>query len=339
VKQRVVAVFIALLACASAQAQQAAPPSSDFDALKQKYQAALNPIEQRTEEKKANLRKDYVVALDKAQKDAMAAGDLDAALAAKSERERLVGNEETTDEQKSAMPRALAAARAGYEKGLSGVASEAKAETQQVLERYLVNLQALEKSLTMRGDIEGALAVRAERERTAPLRGAPASRVLSPPANLVRDMQPVNQCEKQVKAGFVMLTAPHRDMTYIQSAAKFRPPFALKVKARTDSTNIRIYYGSGMLIFNWEAVQQELRVHDPKTGAALGIKGKGYVSPAKWHDVAWEIRPDRQRVLVDGEVRYEGAGDYAELEAPVAIGPAWGSTVLVESLFVEPLKP
>lgn len=334
----IAAVVLFLLACASVRAQQE-QQASDFDTLKQKYQAALSPIEMRTEEKKEGLRKSYVVALDKAQKDAMAAGDLDAALAAKSERERVVGNEETTPEQKSAMPRSLAVLRSGYEKGLKGVSDEAGVESQKILERYLVNLQALEKSLTMRGDIDGALAVRAEREKCAPLRGAPATRVFSPPANLVRDMQPVNQCEKQVKAGFVVLTSPHRDMTYIQSGAKFRPPFALKTKVRTDSTNIRIYYGAGMLIFNWEAAQQELRVHDPKTGAALGIKDKGFVSPAKWHDITWEIRADRQRVLVDGEVRYEGAGDYEDLDAPVAIGPSWGSTVLVESLFVEPLKP
>jgi hypothetical protein len=128
-------------------------------------------------------------------------------------------------------------------------------------------------------------------------------------------------------------------MTFIQSDGKFRPPFALKAKARTDSTNIRIYYAAGMLIFNWESAQQELRVHDPKTGQALGIKDQGFVSPNKWHEVTWEIRKKSQRVLVDDELRYEAEGDYADLEAPVAIGPSWGSTVSVESLFVEPLKP
>jgi hypothetical protein len=337
-KRRLVGIVSLFLVSASLQAQQAVP-SSDFAVLKQKYEAALNPIELRTEEKRANLRKDYAVALDKAQKEGMAAGNLDAALAAKAERERIVGNEETTGEQKEMMPRSLAALRGNYEKGMQRIANEATIETQQILERYLVNLQSLEKTLTMRGDLEGALAVRAEREKLAPLRGAPASRILAPPTNLVREMQPVNQCEKQIKANCVVLTAPHRDMTFIQSSAKFRPPFALKVKARTDSTNIRMYYGAGMLIFNWEAAQQELRVHDPKTGAALGIKDKGYVSPAKWHDITWEIRADRQRVLVDGELRYEAEGDYADLEGTVAIGPAWGSTVSVDTLFVEPLKP
>ncbi len=337
-KRRVVGIVSLFLACASLQAQQAIP-ASDFSALKKKYEAALSPIELRTEEKKASLRKDYVVALDKAQKDAMSAGNLDAALAAKAERERIVGNEETTGEQTSAMPRTVAALRGNYEKGLQRIAGEATIDTRQVLERYLVNLQSLEKTLTMRGDLEGALAVRAEREKLAPLRGAPASRILAPPSNLVREMQPVNQCEKQIKANCVVLTSPHRDLTFIQSSAKFRPPFALKVKARTDSTNIRMYYGAGMLIFNWEAAQQELRVHDPKTGAALGIKEKGYVSPSKWHDITWEIRATRQRVLVDDELRYEAEGDYADLEGTVAIGPAWGSTVSVDTLFVEPLKP
>ena len=336
--QRIVGLAGVFLVGMSLQAQQV-PPLSDFEVLKQKYQTALSPIDMRAGEKREVLRKDYVAALDKAQKEAMAAGNLDAALSAKAERERVVGNEETTDEQKQAMPRTLAALRGSYDKGLGRIAGEATVETQQVLDRYLVNLQALEKTLTKRGDLEGALAVRAEREKYAPLRGAPAARILSPPANLVRDMNPLNQCEKQVKAGCVVLTAPHRDQTYIQTDGKFRPPFALKVKARTDSTNIRMYYAAGMLIFNWEAAQQELRVHDPKTGQALGIKDKGYVSPAKWHDFTWEIRPKSQRVFVDGELRYEAEGDYADLEAPVAIGPSWGSTVSVETLFVESLKP
>ena len=326
------------LACTSLQAQQAAPPS-DLDALRQKYQEALSPIERRTEEKKAGLRKDYAAALDKAQKDAMAAGDLDAAVAAKAERERVVGNEEPTAEQKESMPRTIAGLRGNYDKGVQRIANEATADSQQVLERYLVNLQALEKTLTVRSDIDGALAVRAEREKCAPLRSAPASRILSPPTNLIREMQPLNQCEKQIKANCVVLTAPHRDQTYVQSAAKFRPPFALKTKVRTDSTNIRIYYASGMLIFNWECAREELRVHDPKTGAAVGIKDKGYVSPAKWHNIVWEIRPDSQCVLVDDELRYEAAGDYTDVEGPVAIGPSWGSVVSVESLFVEPLNP
>jgi hypothetical protein len=41
------------------------------------------------------------------------------------------------------------------------------------------------------------------------------------------------------------------------------------------------------------------------------------------------------RVLVDGRLRFEGSGDWGSIEAPVAIGPCFGSTVTVRSFTVE----
>lgn len=45
------------------------------------------------------------------------------------------------------------------------------------------------------------------------------------------------------------------------------------------------------------------------------------------------------QVLVDGEERYRGVGDYRAVTSPVGIGPALGSRVDVESLVVAPLDP
>ncbi len=312
------------------------PP--EFVSLRQKFHDAIQPIAARKEQKVGDLKKEYALALEKGQKDIMATGDLDAALAFRAERERVLADEPTTAEQKKGMSRPLAALRSSYEKNLQRIETDGAVETQQVVERYLVNLQALEKTVTARGDLTGALQIRAERERYATVKGKPLSPAAPTAAkNLLPTMVATNQCEKKERNGGVVLTAPHRDMTYIHTQEKFKPPFVLKTRARTDSTNLRLYYANGMVIFNWEMTRSELRVHDPATGQGQGLAEKGLVSENKWHDIAWEIRADGMKISVDGNVRFEGPGDYSALEGVLGIGPAWGSVVSVDSFGVEPL--
>src|SRR5262245_20772937 len=51
---------------------------------------------------------------------------------------------------------------------------------------------------------------------------------------------------------------------YLTTHEKFAPPLRIDAVARTDSTNIRLYFGDkGRLIFNWEMGPEELRHHDP----------------------------------------------------------------------------
>jgi len=54
-------------------------------------------------------------------------------------------------------------------------------------------------------------------------------------------------------------------------------------------------------------------------------------------DIAWEIRLDRMKVTVDGEVRFEGPGDYAGLESTPSVGPCFGSTVSIREFSITPL--
>jgi hypothetical protein len=82
-----------------------------------------------------------------------------------------------------------------------------------------------------------------------------------------------------------------------------RAPFAFRVVGRTDSTNLRLHWHRGELIFNWECAVGELRVHDPATAEQHGIKDKGFTTTADWHEIVWEARLDRMRVIVDDEVR------------------------------------
>lgn len=90
-----------------------------------------------------------------------------------------------------------------------------------------------------------------------------------------------------------------------------RTPFVFRVVGKTDSTNLRMHFHRGELIFNWECNVRELRVHDPATGEHHSVKDKGFITTNEFHDIEWEIRLDRMRVIVDGEVRYDGQEDYS----------------------------
>lgn len=140
----------------------------------------------------------------------------------------------------------------------------------------------------------------------------------------------VGGCQMTREGAVVKLSAPTSDRSLVQTSFEFQPPFVVMMRATTDSTNLRLYYNAGMVIFNWECNQQELRVHDPVTNATYSAPGKGYFEPGQMHDITWEVRHDGMRVLVDGEERFSAPGDYLDLSAPVGIGPAFGSTVCIE---------
>ena len=90
-----------------------------------------------------------------------------------------------------------------------------------------------------------------------------------------------------------------------------RTPFVFRVVGKTDSTNLRMHFHRGELIFNWECNVRELRVHDPATGEHHSVKDKGFITTNECNDIEWEIRLDRMRVIVDGEVRHDGQEDYS----------------------------
>ena len=115
----------------------------------------------------------------------------------------------------------------------------------------------------------------------------------------------------------------------------FRPPFTLKTVAKTDSTNLRLYWHLGEIILNWECSVRQLRVHDPGTGKQWGIEDAGFITVDQWHEIDWEIKPGSMRLLIDGQLRFEQEGEYGQIEAPLAIGPCFGSTVTVRLLHIE----
>ncbi len=97
-------------------------------------------------------------------------------------------------------------------------------------------------------------------------------------------------------------------MNWVMSAAVAplvcRAPFTFRVVGKTDSTNLRMHWHRGELIFNWECSVRELRVHDPATAEQHSLKDKGFLTTRLARHL-WEIGLDRMRVIVDGDMRFE----------------------------------
>ena len=78
-------------------------------------------------------------------------------------------------------------------------------------------------------------------------------------------------------------------------------------------------------------------MHDPATAKQHSLENKGFITTNEWHDITWEIQIDRMRVIVDGEVRYDGAGDYSGIESAPSVGPCFGSRISVREFSITPL--
>lgn len=155
--------------------------------------------------------------------------------------------------------------------------------------------------------------------------------------DLLSSMLPYFGCVMERTADGLRLTGARRN--HMNSAAltnrTFRAPFLLRTVARTDSTNLRLYWHLGEIIFNWECSIRQLRVHDPASGEQWGIDDQGYLAADQWHEIVWEVSTDSMRVQADGRPRFAGEGTYRDIEAPLAIGPCFGSTVTVRSFSIE----
>lgn len=155
--------------------------------------------------------------------------------------------------------------------------------------------------------------------------------------DLLLSMIPFFGCTIERTPDGVRLTGASQDgMNAVAITPRvFRAPFTLETVAKTNSTNLRLYWHLGEIIFNWECSTRELRVHDPATGRQRGIKDHGFLSVEQWHRIVWEVEPTTMRLLVDGDLRFEANGEWGAIEAPLAIGPCFGSAVTVQSFVVD----
>jgi hypothetical protein len=126
----------------------------------------------------------------------------------------------------------------------------------------------------------------------------------------------------------------------VQTTATFKTPLIITAEMKTDSKNIRLCYGEkGLLIFNWELNGNELRHHDPRSGAIAGVAGQGAVPKNTWVTIRWTIDQQQSRVEVDGVERAKFAGDYSGLSGTVGVHVIGGTVIGVKSLKVAAVKP
>lgn len=120
---------------------------------------------------------------------------------------------------------------------------------------------------------------------------------------------------------------------------EYAPPFTLRVIAQTDTTNIRLRYGRGMLIFNWEANPGELRYHDIRDGHAVAVAGEGKVDANAWHTMEWVVETNGCAIWVNGRKRAEFTGDYQGFNDLAGIESCHGANVSVRHFSVKRRGP
>lgn len=119
--------------------------------------------------------------------------------------------------------------------------------------------------------------------------------------------------------------------------ATFKPPVEIIIEAKTDSHDLRISYAANQVIFNWEGGRNQLRVDG---GPANGQHkpGAGLIPVNRYVTIRWIVTPKRQTIYVDGQLRFEHAGDYSKIDNPISVFPT-GSEVTVKTIKVKQLPP
>lgn len=149
-----------------------------------------------------------------------------------------------------------------------------------------------------------------------------------------------NTAREKTPEGFRITGKSVVGLAKLETLDQFKVPLTITAVAKTDSLNIRVFYGKkGETILNWEVNPAELRTLDPKTGAERGAAGKGFVPTNTWVTIDWTIAEDHMRIDVNGVERARFRGDYAGISGTVGIGTCQKAVVNVKSLIVTPLRP
>lgn len=103
-------------------------------------------------------------------------------------------------------------------------------------------------------------------------------------------------CTVEKTGDGIRLKPNRKHEAWVRIPREVPTPFRAVIVAKTDSTNIRLGYGRGRVILNWEANPNELQIGDPKTGKHRGFKGKGKLPVDTWHQIVWEIQENEMRL-------------------------------------------
>ncbi|ARU60791.1 hypothetical protein CBW65_06565 [Tumebacillus avium] len=162
----------------------------------------------------------------------------------------------------------------------------------------------------------------------------------------LHELVPVSACQARLQDLELELSGTG----YVQTRESYQVPLQIEVVAKTDSTNLRLHFGKGQIILNWEEDPNCFVIHEPVMGHDWKLQGKGGIPINEWVTVTWIIDRTQMTVLVNGEERFTfspddglvtlGSGmpwllaNYIHLSSPIGVGPAWGSTVTIRSVRV-----
>jgi len=139
---------------------------------------------------------------------------------------------------------------------------------------------------------------------------------------------------KKLDDGCAVLKAEPDKLPRLQSDCLYKPPLSIKVEAKTDTNNLRVYYGKGVFVFAWEKDPSKLRSLDIVDKKVKDVPNVSF-EPGKWHEILVDVGESALSVKLDGKTVLERSGDYKGVEAPVGIGPAFGSEITVKSISME----
>ncbi|MDP4133641.1 MAG: stalk domain-containing protein [Bacillota bacterium] len=123
---------------------------------------------------------------------------------------------------------------------------------------------------------------------------------------------------------------------YISCKAQYQLPMVIKVKASTDSSDLKLFFDDMPITLNWEKDPYEIHVTDFLTNTEYGLQSSdGYIKPGKLSEITWIIGADYMALIVDGEVRLfnQGSLDYmvgGNYKGSAGIGVSGKSHVTVE---------
>ncbi len=178
-------LLLATLLLAPLLPAQAPADVPEIEVLRGPYQRNVATVRAARDTRLAGIARTYAGGVERLQRETTARGDLDGALLAKAEMERVGGGQEPSVEERKTMPPALATMRARFEKEREPVLIAARQQETAQTQSYLAALDVLQKRLTTQNQLEKALAVKAERERAATgsdaaVAGAVAGPVVAP---------------------------------------------------------------------------------------------------------------------------------------------------------------
>jgi uncharacterized protein YjbI with pentapeptide repeats len=160
-------------------------------------------------------------------------------------------------------------------------------------------------------------------------------------------LEPRGNIEMAKKDEGISITCPRNDGA-VMAPGKYTVPIKIDLIAKTDSTNIRLLFGEGAAIFNWERNEHELRVHDPvNRDFRYGVGGKGKIPINEFVHISWILDQDYMLLYVNRELRlFRKNAPYMKIkdeglpfpELEIGVASAMGSVVIIKELNITEWK-